>query len=122
MAGPTATGCARCGALWMWMTAATPPSDTSFHLREPPCTATQPLSRVVPYVSEQLHSSAVPYIVRCDQEEACSRPETFLLRVCRYLAGQGRADPKRLCISGGSAGGYTTLAALAFKCACYGAL
>ena len=37
--------------------------------------------------------------------------------MCRYLADQGRADPKRLCISGGSAGGYTTLAALAFKCA-----
>lgn len=27
----------------------------------------------------------------------------------------GKADVKRLCISGGSAGGYTTLAALAFR-------
>ena len=34
----------------------------------------------------------------------------------RHLAEQGAVDPKRLCISGGSAGGYTTLAALAFKC------
>ena len=30
-----------------------------------------------------------------------------------WLAEQGRADPARLCIRGGSAGGYTTLAALA---------
>jgi dipeptidyl aminopeptidase/acylaminoacyl peptidase len=30
----------------------------------------------------------------------------------RWLAEQGRADPGRLCIRGGSAGGYTTLAAL----------
>jgi dipeptidyl aminopeptidase/acylaminoacyl peptidase len=33
----------------------------------------------------------------------------------RWLGGQGRADPARLCIRGGSAGGYTTLAALAFR-------
>jgi dipeptidyl aminopeptidase/acylaminoacyl peptidase len=33
----------------------------------------------------------------------------------RWLAAQGRADPQRLCIRGGSAGGYTTLAALAFR-------
>lgn len=33
----------------------------------------------------------------------------------RHLAQQGKVDPKRLCITGGSAGGYTTLAALAFK-------
>jgi len=32
----------------------------------------------------------------------------------RYLAEQGRADPTRLIIRGGSAGGYTTLAALTF--------
>ena len=31
----------------------------------------------------------------------------------RWLAEQGRVDPARLCIRGGSAGGYTTLAALA---------
>jgi dipeptidyl aminopeptidase/acylaminoacyl peptidase len=31
----------------------------------------------------------------------------------RWLADQRRADPSRLCIRGGSAGGYTTLAALA---------
>lgn len=31
-----------------------------------------------------------------------------------WLAGQGLADPQRLIIRGGSAGGYTTLAALAF--------
>lgn len=32
----------------------------------------------------------------------------------RWLAGQGKADPERLIIRGGSAGGFTTLAALAF--------
>ena len=32
-----------------------------------------------------------------------------------YLARQGRVDAKRVVISGGSAGGYTTLAALAFR-------
>ena len=32
-----------------------------------------------------------------------------------YLAGQGLADPERLLIAGGSAGGFTTLAALAFR-------
>ena len=32
----------------------------------------------------------------------------------RHLAGTGRADPARLAIRGGSAGGYTTLAALTF--------
>jgi dipeptidyl aminopeptidase/acylaminoacyl peptidase len=33
----------------------------------------------------------------------------------RWLAEQGRVDGDRLCIRGGSAGGYTTLAALAFR-------
>jgi dipeptidyl aminopeptidase/acylaminoacyl peptidase len=33
----------------------------------------------------------------------------------RWLAAEGRVDPRRLCIRGGSAGGYTTLAALAFR-------
>jgi dipeptidyl aminopeptidase/acylaminoacyl peptidase len=33
----------------------------------------------------------------------------------RYLADRGLADSARLCIEGGSAGGYTTLAALAFR-------
>ncbi len=32
-----------------------------------------------------------------------------------YLARSGKADPNRLAIHGGSAGGYTTLAALAFR-------
>ena len=35
------------------------------------------------------------------------------LAAARALADRGRADPGRLCIRGGSAGGYTTLAALA---------
>ncbi len=33
----------------------------------------------------------------------------------RYLVAEGRVDGKRLCITGGSAGGYTTLCALAFR-------
>lgn len=33
----------------------------------------------------------------------------------RYLVQQGLADPNRLAIRGGSAGGYTTLAAIAFR-------
>jgi dipeptidyl aminopeptidase/acylaminoacyl peptidase len=33
----------------------------------------------------------------------------------RYIAETGRADPNRLAIRGGSAGGYTTLAALTFR-------
>jgi dipeptidyl aminopeptidase/acylaminoacyl peptidase len=36
------------------------------------------------------------------------------VNVSRYLVEQGRADPARLIIRGGSAGGYTTLAALTF--------
>ncbi|MGA9531825.1 MAG: S9 family peptidase [Anaerolineales bacterium] len=36
------------------------------------------------------------------------------LNVARHLAEQGRVDPNRLVIRGGSAGGYTTLAALTF--------
>lgn len=35
----------------------------------------------------------------------------------KHLASEGKVDGKRLCITGGSAGGYTTLACLAFKCA-----
>jgi dipeptidyl aminopeptidase/acylaminoacyl peptidase len=42
----------------------------------------------------------------------------FAVRDCaqaaRSLAGRGAADPRRLAIRGGSAGGFTTLAALAF--------
>jgi len=34
--------------------------------------------------------------------------------VCRFLSERGDVDPGRLCIRGGSAGGFTTLAALAF--------
>lgn len=33
----------------------------------------------------------------------------------RYLAGRGDVDPERMAIAGGSAGGYTTLGALAFR-------
>jgi dipeptidyl aminopeptidase/acylaminoacyl peptidase len=33
----------------------------------------------------------------------------------RYLADRGEVDPKRLIITGGSAGGYTTLCALTFR-------
>ena len=33
----------------------------------------------------------------------------------KYLVEQGRADPNRLIVRGGSAGGYTTLAALTFR-------
>ena len=33
--------------------------------------------------------------------------------MCRHLAERGDVDPARLCIRGGSAGGFTTLAALA---------
>ena len=36
------------------------------------------------------------------------------LAAARHLAAEGRADPARLAIRGGSAGGYTTLCALAF--------
>ena len=36
------------------------------------------------------------------------------VNAARFLAARGDADPERLAISGGSAGGYTTLAALTF--------
>ncbi|MCS7290416.1 MAG: S9 family peptidase [Roseiflexaceae bacterium] len=42
-----------------------------------------------------------------DVDDCCS--------AAMYLAAQGLADPKRLIITGGSAGGYTALAALAFR-------
>jgi dipeptidyl aminopeptidase/acylaminoacyl peptidase len=35
------------------------------------------------------------------------------IAAARWLAEQGRVDPSRICIAGGSAGGFTTLAALA---------
>ena len=35
--------------------------------------------------------------------------------VAAYLVDRGDVDPDRLCIRGGSAGGFTTLAALAFQ-------
>jgi dipeptidyl aminopeptidase/acylaminoacyl peptidase len=37
------------------------------------------------------------------------------INAARYLAGEGKADPDRQIITGGSAGGYTTLAAMAFS-------
>ncbi len=37
------------------------------------------------------------------------------VNAARFLADSGRVDPDRLIIRGGSAGGYTTLAALAFR-------
>jgi dipeptidyl aminopeptidase/acylaminoacyl peptidase len=37
------------------------------------------------------------------------------VNAARYLVAQGLADGNRLCIHGGSAGGYTTLAALTFR-------
>ncbi len=39
---------------------------------------------------------------------------TDVVAVARHLADAGRVDPERLAIRGGSAGGYTTLAALTF--------
>lgn len=39
---------------------------------------------------------------------------TDAVGAARYLAERGQADPEKLVIRGGSAGGYTTLAALAF--------
>jgi dipeptidyl aminopeptidase/acylaminoacyl peptidase len=33
----------------------------------------------------------------------------------RFLAGRGDVDPSRMCVRGGSASGYTTLSALAFR-------
>jgi dipeptidyl aminopeptidase/acylaminoacyl peptidase len=35
------------------------------------------------------------------------------MAAARHLAAEGRVDPRRMCIRGGSAGGFTTLAALA---------
>jgi dipeptidyl aminopeptidase/acylaminoacyl peptidase len=39
---------------------------------------------------------------------------TDVIDAARFLAAEGKADPRRLIIRGASAGGYTTLAALAF--------
>mmetsp|Transcript_10252 Transcript_10252/g.23776 ORF Transcript_10252/g.23776 Transcript_10252/m.23776 type:complete len:734 (+) Transcript_10252:20-2221(+) len=53
-----------------------------------------------------------------DIEDVCA--------AAQFLSQQGLADPARLCIDGGSAGGFTTLGALAFKkvfaagCSLYG--
>lgn len=53
-----------------------------------------------------------------DTDDVCAGAE--------YLVAQGMADPNRLCIDGGSAGGFTTLGALAFRdvfragCSLYG--
>ena len=43
----------------------------------------------------------------CDVEDCCSGAQ--------YLAAENLVDGQRLCIDGGSAGGYTTLACLAFS-------
>jgi dipeptidyl aminopeptidase/acylaminoacyl peptidase len=37
------------------------------------------------------------------------------INAAKYLVERGRVDPKRIAIRGGSAGGYTTLAALTFE-------
>ena len=42
-----------------------------------------------------------------DLEDACSG--------AKHLADTGKVDGSKLCIDGGSAGGYTTLAALTFR-------
>lgn len=44
-----------------------------------------------------------------------------VIAAARYLVSQGMADGNRLAIRGGSAGGYTTLAALAFRPEIFGA-
>jgi dipeptidyl aminopeptidase/acylaminoacyl peptidase len=43
------------------------------------------------------------------------------VHAAQYLAARRKADPKRLSIRGGSAGGYTTLAALVFHPGIFGA-
>jgi dipeptidyl aminopeptidase/acylaminoacyl peptidase len=43
------------------------------------------------------------------------------INAAKYLIEQGKADPDRLIIRGGSAGGYTTLAALTFHPEVFGA-
>jgi dienelactone hydrolase len=40
---------------------------------------------------------------------------TTAVAAAQYLVERGDVDPDRLAIEGGSAGGYTTLAALAFR-------
>ena len=39
----------------------------------------------------------------------------MIMHVSFLKVEHGKADMERLCITGGSAGGYTTLAALAFR-------
>ena len=42
-----------------------------------------------------------------------------VLHGARHAAREGLVDPERLCIDGGSAGGYTTLAALTAPDTCF---
>jgi len=42
-----------------------------------------------------------------DVDDCCSGAQ--------FLADSGKVDPDKLCIDGGSAGGYTTLSCLTFK-------
>ena len=50
----------------------------------------------------------------CSTANGASSTWRTVWRQRGHLAGIGRADPARLAIRGGSAGGYTTLCALTF--------